>query len=304
MARCLSEALIKYQNAEEAKILSIADELDEPSKSLVRELYEPLKITSEDLSREYSDSDKRQLCLRTKVRVNMTLFNCVWDAKRRLEKKGRLENRSQRFINAMLVKAVAKKMVLPYTEEEIEYCNYIRRCQLKKENNRRLNRWNLESSQENVLDCSHLSPSLMPAQIANESHPNSQQQSVELQLKLPATLESQNTESTLGILTNGPEMWVIEESPAPENKSASEIVESLSMPDLGAETDWAHAAAQINTESMTIGTLEFDLPTDSQPIISSSENYDNFNTQVPATSTQTQPQPQQQPQSQCTEPFL
>lgn len=45
MARCLSEALIKYQTAEEAKILSIADELDEPSKSLVRELYEPLVST-------------------------------------------------------------------------------------------------------------------------------------------------------------------------------------------------------------------------------------------------------------------
>lgn len=258
------------------------------------------KITSEDLSREYSDSDKRKLCLRTKVRVNMTLFNCVWDAKRRLDKKGRLENRSERFVNAMLVKAVAKKMVLPYTEEEIEKCNYIRRCQLKKENNRRLNRWNLESTQENVLDCSHLSPSLLPAQVTNESQPNSQQQTVELPMKYPATLDSQNTESTLGILANGPEMWIIEESPAVENISASEIVENLSMPDLGPETDWAHAAAQINTESMTIGTLEFDLPTDSQPIVSSSENYDNFNTQVPATSTQTQPQPQ----SQCTEPFL
>ncbi|XP_017856558.1 PREDICTED: telomere-binding protein cav [Drosophila arizonae] len=301
MARCLTEALIKYQTAEEAKILSIADELDEPSKSLVRELYEPLKITSEDLSREYSDSDEMKLCLRTKVRVNMTLFNCVWDAKRRLDKKGRLVNRSERFINAMLVKAVTKKMVLPYTEEEIEKCNYIRRCQLKKENNRRLNRWNLESTQEAVLDCSHLSPSLLPAQVTNQSQSNSQQQSVELQLmKFPATLDSQNTESTLGILTNGPEMWVIEESPAAENISASEMVESLSMPDLGPDTDWVHAAAQINTESMTIGTLEFDLPTDSQPIISNSENYDNFNTQVPATSTQTQPQPQ----SQCTEPFL
>lgn len=50
MARCLTEALIKYQTAEEAKILSIADELDEPSKSLVRELYEPLVSTKSNES--------------------------------------------------------------------------------------------------------------------------------------------------------------------------------------------------------------------------------------------------------------
>lgn len=255
------------------------------------------KITSEDLSREYTESDKRKLCLRTKVRVNMTLFNCVWDAKQRLEKKGRLVNRSERFINAMLVKAVAKKMVFPYSDESIRKYNHIKQCQLKKDNNHRLYRWSLESTEDCMLDHSHPSPSLLLAQIPNPTLPNNEQHSLELPFKDTAT---QNSESPLENLANGPEMWTIDRSSGAENESTTENVQSLNLQELGPHTDWAEAAAQINTESMTIGTLEFDLqmqPTESQPILQT-EDYDNFNTQVPATSTQTQPQ------SECTEPFL
>lgn len=45
MARSLSKVLIKYQRDEEANILRMAKDLDESSKALVRELYEPLVST-------------------------------------------------------------------------------------------------------------------------------------------------------------------------------------------------------------------------------------------------------------------
>ncbi|EDW58588.1 telomere-binding protein cav [Drosophila virilis] len=300
MARCLSELLIKYQHAEEAKILSIADELDGDDKELVRKLYEPLKITSEDLTREYTQDEKRKLCLRTKVRVNMTLFNCVWEAKRRLEKKGRLANRSERFINAMLVKAVAKKMVLPYTPDEIAKCNHIRQCQLKKENNCRLNRWHRESTQATVLPDSNESSSQLPAQMPDQAASSGEQKSSASAsaLQYPASLDSQNSASTLGIFTNNPEMWVMEESQDTVGKLEVEAhTENSSLHEYGPDADWAEAAVQINTESITIGTLDLDVQTpqtQSQPIVSTTEDYALFNTQVPATSTQTP----------CSEPFL
>lgn len=319
MARCLSELLIKYQHAEEAKILSIADELDGDDKELVRKLYEPLvcttrdlctteyllfyalqKITSEDLTREYTQDEKRKLCLRTKVRVNMTLFNCVWEAKRRLEKKGRLANRSERFINAMLVKAVAKKMVLPYTPDEIAKCNHIRQCQLKKENNCRLNRWHRESTQATVLPDSNESSSQLPAQMPDQAASSGEQKSSAsaTALQYPASLDSQNSASTLGIFTNDPEMWVMEESQETVGKLEAEAhTENSSLHEYGPDADWAEAAVQINTESITIGTLDLDVQTpqtQSQPIVSITEDYALFNTQVPATSTQ----------APCSEPFL
>ncbi|EDV92729.1 GH18668 [Drosophila grimshawi] len=216
----------------------------------------------------------------------MTLFNCVWEAKRRLEKKGRLANRSERFVNAMLVKAVTKQMVIPYSSEEISKCNHIRECQLKKVNNCRLNRWSNESSQSSVLERtqSNQSSLLPPAQMANESS--------DIPLNLVVTINSQ------ALLTQ-PVMWVngeTPESPAKSKDMAEAVDVSIeSTPDMA----WAEAAAQVNTESMTFESRDLELntqQTESQPVALSNEDYELFGTQVPATSTQTP--------TQSTEPFL
>lgn len=83
--------------------------------------------------------ETKELCLRTKVCVKMTRYNCVYDAKKRFERRGR------RVTNALLVKAVGR-IVTPYTEQEIAKKNHVYQCELKKENNFRLDRWKLESS--------------------------------------------------------------------------------------------------------------------------------------------------------------
>lgn len=110
--------------------------------------------------------DIRELCLRTKVRVNMTRYNCVHDAKRRFLKRGR------HITNSLLVKAVGK-IVEPYTEQEIAVSNHIFQCQLKKDNNFRLDRWHLASSSL-VLGRSNtpISDYLPPAQVTGTEMAN------------------------------------------------------------------------------------------------------------------------------------
>ncbi|KAH8416650.1 hypothetical protein KR222_001333 [Zaprionus bogoriensis] len=287
MARFLSQALIKYQKDEEQKILSIGDDLDDAGKQLVRQLYEPLKISADDLSREYSAAEVRELCLRTKVSVRMTLFNCVYDARKRLERKGRLANRSERFVNRMLAKAVAKRMVLPYTPDEIGKCNYIRQCQLKKDNNCRLDRWHPDSlqsqSQSLLLDNSNQSLQLAQAVPAQEEQAEAEVEA-EPALIFPQSQSSESQASSVGLLSDVPELWAAEKS-VPEAQPAVET--------LPAQLDWVEAAVACNSQSMTLGTEEVELltpQTESQP----TEDYNCFDTQVPATSTQTQ----------CTEPLL
>ncbi|XP_034118791.1 telomere-binding protein cav isoform X1 [Drosophila albomicans] len=180
MSRCLSHALVKYQKDLDLGIKELTKEWDESDSELAQRLIQPDRVSSEDLSRQYSPEDVRQLCLRTKVRVDMTLFNCLWDAKKRFDKKERLKNRSEVFINKMYIKAVAKKMVIPYEPKEIEKSVHIRRCILKKRNNLRLDRWNNLPTQESSTSLSieeiseDQEPSLMLAQIPNglPSNPN------------------------------------------------------------------------------------------------------------------------------------
>ncbi|KAL7736200.1 hypothetical protein ACLKA6_003740 [Drosophila palustris] len=131
--------------------MKIADGLEEDEKKRVRELFEPIKITPDDLNREYSPTDVKQLCLRTKVRVDMTLFNCLWEARKRFDNKGRLANKSERAVNGMYMKAVRRKMVRPYSAERIAECNHIRQCELKKENNARLDRWRRNAIASSVV---------------------------------------------------------------------------------------------------------------------------------------------------------
>lgn len=319
MARCLSEELITYQKLEEIEIMKIGENMDEAGKELLRKFYEPLvstsilrklapywqiialqKITVDDLSREYSPADVKQLCLRTKVRVDMTLYNCVHDAKIRFEKAGRLANRSERTINALLKKAVGR-MVAPYTPEEIAKGNHIRQCELKKENNFRLDRWRYESSQSRILESSSSGTtghqSLPPAQVPNAQEEDEEEEiemlifetTQDTETRSPSTGETHEKESqssSIGELLNEPEMpeggKVVHLDIAPkEGKIATE--------NTSANMDWVEAAVQCNSQSMTVDTEEIELlgleSSQSQP---TPEDYIVFDTQVPATSTQSQ----------------
>ncbi|XP_034488972.1 telomere-binding protein cav isoform X2 [Drosophila innubila] len=272
MSRCLSQLLIKYQTEEEAEILAIANKLDEPEKNRVLELYEPSKITADDLSREYSPADVKQLCLRTKVRVNMTFFNCLWDAKKRFDKKGRLENRSERFVNEMLKKAVRKKMVFPYSPERVAKCNHIRQCQLKKDNNARLDRWSMEFRQSPVVEHSYaIEPSLLMAQPSNE-------------------ILAETQESSIGMPESELEIWIDTAEDDEEIEDANVSKDSREQIIVEDNADWVEAAININSQSVDILNGDLQTPqSESQP-----EDYNVFGTQVPCTSTQ----------SQGTEPFL
>lgn len=213
----------------------------------------------------------------------MTLFNCVYEAKKRFEKKGRLANRSERSTNALLIKAVHKKMVIPYAQEEIAKFNHIRQCQLKKENNFRLDRWRLESSQSRVLEStgSTSHQSLLLAQVVPNDNPppNTQEENTEV-LIFPISNGTESQSSTMGLLAHEPDMAVGEKIAAVEKTPVANL-------------DWVEAAVQYDSESITLETQEIeliDLQTESQP----TDDYTVFDTQVPATSTQTQ----------CSEPLL
>ncbi|KAL7729241.1 hypothetical protein ACLKA6_009697 [Drosophila palustris] len=308
MSRCLSQILIKYQREEEEKILKITEGLDEEGKKRVKELYEPLKITSDDLSREYSPTDVKQLCLRTKVRVDMTLFNCLWEAKKRFDKKGRLTNRSERTVNAMYKKAVQKKMVVPYSAKEIAQCNHIRQCQLKKENNARLDRWRRESIGSSVAG----EPSLMMAQIPNESMlPNSNNESA-VAIVYPESSSIQAQDLSIRMPSSEPLLWIESSDEDSENANAAEpavanaaepavandaepaVTNDAEPDDASAEVtpDWGRLVGDINSESMTIDEDFVDdqstPQTESQPLPNIPEEYNLFGTQVPCTSTQSQ----------------
>ncbi|KAH8312703.1 hypothetical protein KR044_012327 [Drosophila immigrans] len=308
MSRCLSETLIKYQNDFAADIKIIADKAEEPEKAFIDGLCASETVTNEDLSRIYTESEVRQLCLRTKLRVNMTLFNCLWEAKKRFDEKGRLDNRSERFINAMYIKAVKRGMVIPYEEEEISRCVHIQRCKLKKRNNCRLDHWRrLEkgaslSSSSLVYSDEDSDPSLMLAQLPNRTMPNSPKTAV--QIVYPATIESDSSSS---LNASEPQLWSVKKRQF-EDKELSKNVESEDklLEDTKSKDkelsknheseviqlfnglsdkslDWVEAAVQINPESMTID-LDTETPqTESQSI---ADNYLVFNTQVPCTSTQ------------------
>ncbi|KAH8403512.1 hypothetical protein KR215_005176 [Drosophila sulfurigaster] len=213
MSRCLSHALVKYQKDLDLGIKELTKEWDESDSDLAQRLIQPARVTSEDLSRQYSPKDVRQLCLRTKVRVDMTLFNCLWDAKKRFDKKERLKNRSEVFINKMYIKAVKKKMVIPYEPKEIEKSVHIRRCILKKRNNLRLDRWNNLPAQASSTSLSieeiseDQEPSLMLAQIPNElpSNPNG---ATNLHLDRSNNLPTQASSTSLSIQDQEPSLML------------------------------------------------------------------------------------------------
>ncbi|XP_052842785.1 telomere-binding protein cav-like [Drosophila gunungcola] len=139
MARILTIDLIDYLKCEERMVKKdfVGNKIQ--FKRLL-DMYEKTKVTPEDLTRIYSAEDIRMLCQRTKVKVNMTIKNCLWDAKKYLDKMRRA-NRSETYISRKIGKAVLKKKIIPYSETEVASYSHIVRCETKKENNFRLDRW-------------------------------------------------------------------------------------------------------------------------------------------------------------------
>ncbi|EDW62764.1 telomere-binding protein cav [Drosophila virilis] len=252
MPHSLTRALINYQNEEEEKILSLAVDADD--KQRLKQMYAALKVKNSDLRRKHSADEVNMLCRRTKLRVNMTLFNCVWDAKRRLRRKDRLAKRSDCYINAMLIRAVHRREVVPYTDDEIAKCNHIRSCQLKKDNNCRLDRWR---SKQKYSESVALQETPTPKDVARlsvsdigESH-----------LWHSETLELNNEVGALDAMhINSLSMSIdtqLIHAPTPELASNDE--------------DWALDAMLLNIESMSIDAqstqeLENDMPLKAESI--------------------------------------
>ncbi|XP_064554898.1 telomere-binding protein cav-like isoform X2 [Drosophila montana] len=226
------------------------------------------------------------LCRRTKLRVNMTLFNCVWDAKRRLRRKDRRANRSDCYINAMLIKAVHRREILPYTDDEIAKCNHIRSCQLKKDNNCRLDRWRCDQkySESAVLQETRAKED---AQLSNVSVRESQlwhSETLELNKEVCAldamhintlsmSIDTQLTQTLNQELESNDEDWALDamllnvESMSIDAPSTQELENDL-LPKAESITrdtqltltpnqeleDWAMDAMLLNTESIDIDT--------------------------------------------------
>ncbi|XP_068155886.1 telomere-binding protein cav-like [Drosophila tropicalis] len=260
------ETLRLHQEVEKSAMLSAASEINQ---ELALYIFERTKVTIEDLKRQYNANEVRELCLRTKLKVNMTHLNCVHDAKKRLEAKGRLANRSNRFIDAMLTKAVNRRMVTPYSDDDVAKYKYINLCEFKKDNNVRLNIWNktlvrqLENNAREDQDAVHRSlPSLQ-----NEAGQDNWEEA--------PVIEAFNVD---GIGDD------IEEDETNQGNTIGIINIAMPSPQVVAQPDWLQDIDEINSESMTLCSEEL-LHTQSESE-GQGADYVSFNTQVQATSTQ------------------
>ncbi|SPP87826.1 telomere-binding protein cav-like [Drosophila guanche] len=288
----LPDYLAKFQAEDEERVMSM---FDESEKELALQLYEPCKITPADLQREYSPEEVRELCLRTKVRVNMRDLNCLWDAKERLGP--RLDNRSESYTNRMLIKSVVRKMVEPYTDEEVAHYNLVKRSWLKKRNIMRLECWKRErESQSESISV----PSLVDISSQFDSATDMLQLDTEHPEPLPVTfaqpmplsvVEDTGEHDVQNVTQSGdlenvymktePELWGIgDESDTvslPSESQSQQNSSVINVPDM----DWVQAGLQINSEALSLQLLN---STQSQPILS--EDYNQFGTQVAVASTQ------------------
>ncbi|XP_017084025.1 telomere-binding protein cav [Drosophila eugracilis] len=146
--RKMSEYLRNYLAEEDKRVRAICNGEDGDAEMILW-MHSKTRITEEDLARTYTEDEVRELCLRTKVKVNMTSWNCLWDAKKRFDKKNRLENRSDTYVNRMFLKAVRRKMVEPYTDEYVANQRDVASAETKKRNNYRLDKWR---NQRNALE--------------------------------------------------------------------------------------------------------------------------------------------------------
>ncbi|EDW77853.1 uncharacterized protein Dwil_GK24325 [Drosophila willistoni] len=240
------EILRLHQEEEESLILSKATD---DNLEFVRHIIEKTKVTEEDLRREYTPEEERQLCLRTKVRVNMAYVNCVYDAKKRLDAKGSLTNKSYRFVNAMLIKAIKRHMVVPYPDDVVARHQYINHCELKKDNNLRLDRWKKQLERQKLLEN-------------------------------PPKTEPGDVNSSII------ELYDVDGIGDDDNTQEAGV-QAAPLPQKNQQTDWLLAIDEINSESMTLCDSNYSLQ--SQILSQSdgmAADYATFNTQVPASSTQ------------------
>ncbi|XP_043653577.1 telomere-binding protein cav [Drosophila teissieri] len=163
----MSSYLRKYLADEDKKIREEFKESD-PNNKMILWMHEKTRITEEDLARPYTEDEVRELCLRTKVKVDMTAWNCLWEAKKRFDAKGRFENKSEEFINLMYLKAVRRKMVQPYPEEYVAQRREVAAAETKKDNISRLDRWQKQKSRNQSEPESSSAPG------AHASQPDSQ----------------------------------------------------------------------------------------------------------------------------------
>ncbi|KAH8382353.1 hypothetical protein KR009_002992 [Drosophila setifemur] len=258
----LFDYLLQLQAEEEQRVLESATDSE---RKLIREIYEIINVTEEDLRRPFSQEDVRNLCLRTNVRVNMNHVNCLWDAKMRFDKKGRLDNRSEAYANAMYVKAVRRQMVEPYTDEEVSQYSYIARCNAKKANNLRLDRWRRQREKELRAAESAESP---PAPLEMPTPPLAPQELLPVS-ETPVMATSEENEPFVPSSSEN-NLWGIGESEEQETQ--------------GPALDWEAAARQVNSQS-----LLFDYTSESLPDTQLTEpDYETFQTHVLASSTEEQ----------------
>ncbi|XP_034665900.1 telomere-binding protein cav-like [Drosophila subobscura] len=272
----LPDYLEKFQAEDEERVMSM---FDESEKELALKWYQHCKITPADLQRKYSAEELRELCLRTKVRVRMREHNCLWDAKERLGR--RLDNRSESFINRMLIKSVVRKMVEPYTDEEVARHNLVKRSWLKKRNIMRLEVWKRErESQSDTFS----GPSLVGIASQVDSAPallelGTEQPEPEVDIFASSVVEDTGEDSVRPDALDDSQLWGIGHdgdtvSLPPESQSQ----QNSSVP-IASQMDWVDAALQINSEGMSLVNSSL-----SQPILS--EDYNEFGTQVAVASTQ------------------
>ncbi|XP_017009324.2 telomere-binding protein cav [Drosophila takahashii] len=248
---------------------SIREMFNGPGAKMIMWMHNKTRITEEDLARKYTEEEVRELCLRTKVKVKMTSYNCLWDAKKRFDAKKRLENQSSRFINAMYLKAVRKKMVQPYDEEYIANQRDVVRAQTKKLYNHLLDSWHgktsapdWDASEAQSLDEDPQDP-LEGADPPNAGDQEDLELSSDLDLQGIGDLdEDDELQEQLQLLPDSPDI------------SATQMNES-----------WVRRGENINSESLSIGSINTeDFPSTQNSV----PDYDLFNTQVTA-STQESP---------------
>ncbi|XP_016944441.4 telomere-binding protein cav [Drosophila suzukii] len=297
----MSDYLRKYLADEDESIRAICNDPDCDGK-MIMWMHNKTRITEQDLAREYTEDEVRELCLRTKIKVKMTLYNCLWDAKKRFDAKKRLENKPEKFINGMYLKAVRKKMVEPYPEGYIANHRDVIRAQTKKLNNHRLDRWhgkksNMESapdweSSENLDsqgmqesedtfgstydsdDKEEESPQKAPANPNPVAEPSVATAPADQEESLAEALEMSSESGLCGIGDQEDQQQQQQQSQPASHP------QNVDFPATQMDESWVRFGAQINSESMSIGES---INSEDYPSTQNSEmDYLTFNTQVTA----------------------
>ncbi|EDV44248.2 uncharacterized protein Dana_GF16116 [Drosophila ananassae] len=282
-------------------------------------IYEKTRITAEELSRPFTREEVEELCRRTKVKVQMYRKNCVFEAKKRFDAKGRFKDASQRYIDKMLIKAVKRKMVTPYSDEEVAKWRSINRSLLKEQNLRRLEIWrqNRKSLSRQSKTLNHTNDNISDSELMSSQSSVSIGSISDLESHLDdgGLIGIGDTESAaLGISSTYPQMKLVKRADISDcggilEEEDDDDVSQLIIEDMGQtqsqdvaqsqsqelgigpseeihpsllNLDWVQAGIELNSESI------FD-EKNTQSQKSDDTNYDAFGTQVGGASTQDPP---------------